>query len=76
MKFNQDIIDELNILLQYDLSNIEQGIKIHHDADPRVVAAAARLFNKKLIDKVDGGYLTSSGITTAKHVQAISGLLT
>tara|TARA_R110002074_G_scaffold145034_1_gene293326 strand:+ start:192519 stop:192764 length:246 start_codon:yes stop_codon:yes gene_type:complete len=75
MKFNQDSINELNILLQYDLSNIEQGIKIHHDADPAIVAAAARLFKKNLINKMDGGYLTSIGITAAEHAQATAGLL-
>ena len=42
MKFNQELIDELNILIQYDLSNTEQGIKIHHDASPATIDAAAR----------------------------------
>ena len=75
MKFNQDIIDELNILIQYDLSNTEQGIKIHHDAAPATIKAAVRLFNKGLIDKKDGGYLTAIGKMAAEHAQSISGLL-
>jgi len=75
MKFNQDIIDELNILMQYDLSNTEQGIKIHHDANQATIAAAARLFDKGLTDKADGGYLTALGRTTAEHALSISGLL-
>ena len=75
MKFDKNTIDELNILIQYDLSNTEQGIKIHHDAEPAVIAAASRLFDKDLIDKVDGGYLTSVGRTAAEHAQSISNLL-
>ncbi len=76
MKFNQELIDELNILIQYDLSNTEQGIKIHHDASPATIDAAARLFNKGLIEKKDGGYLTSIGRKAAEHTLSISGLLT
>jgi len=76
MKFNQDMIDEINILTQYDISNTEQGIKIHHDANDATIAAAARLFEKGLTDKVDGGYLTSLGKTASEHAHALSGLLT
>lgn len=75
MKFDQDTIDEINILIQFDLSNTEQGIKIHHDAPSTAIAAAQRLFNKKLIDQVDGGYLTSIGRTSAEHAQSLSSLL-
>ncbi|OUR83660.1 TIGR02647 family protein [Cycloclasticus sp. 46_120_T64] len=75
MKFDQQIIDELNILAQFDLSNIEQGIKIHHDASASIIAAAERLFNKKLIDQVDGGYLTPLGRTSAEHAQSLSSVL-
>jgi uncharacterized protein (TIGR02647 family) len=76
MTFSQDTLDELNILLQYDLSNTEQGIKIHHDASQSIIKAAIRLFNKGLIDKTDGGYLTPIGIKAAEHTQSLSGLLT
>ena len=76
MKLEQDTVDELNVLLQFDLSNTQQGIKIHNDAGANITSAASRLFNKGLIDQVDGGYLTALGRTTAEHAQAISGLLT
>ena len=75
MKFNQDMIDEINILTQYDISNTEQGIKIHHDASDAIIAAAARLFEKGLTDQSDGGYLTSLGKTASEHAHALSGLL-
>lgn len=75
MKFNNTAIDELNVLLQYDLANTQQGIKIHHQAEPEVIAAATRLFEKGIIDQADGGYLTAIGKTTAEHAQAVSSLL-
>ncbi|OUR66667.1 TIGR02647 family protein, partial [Cycloclasticus sp. 46_83_sub15_T18] len=39
------------------------------------IAAAERLFNKKLIDQVDGGYLTPLGRTSAEHAQSLSSVL-
>jgi uncharacterized protein (TIGR02647 family) len=75
MKFDQDIIDELNILTQYDLANTEQGIKIHRDADAATIAATTRLFDKGLIDKDDGGYLTKMGRIASEHANSLIGLL-
>ena len=75
MKLNQDALDELNILLQFDLSNTQQGIKIHHDAELNAISAVERLFKKSLVDKVDGGYLTSIGRIAAEHAQALVNLL-
>ncbi|PCI18574.1 MAG: TIGR02647 family protein [Piscirickettsiaceae bacterium] len=75
MKLNQELFEELNVLLQFDLSNTQQGIKIHQDAGANVSSAAERLFNKGLIDQQDGGYLTAIGRTTAEHAQALSSLL-
>ncbi|ORU91639.1 MAG: DNA-binding protein [Cycloclasticus sp. symbiont of Bathymodiolus heckerae] len=76
MKLNQALLEEFNVLLQFDLSNTQQGIKIHNDAEASVSTAAERLFNKGLIDQVDGGYLTPLGRTAAEHAQALSGVLT
>jgi uncharacterized protein (TIGR02647 family) len=75
MKFNQTATDELNILIQYDLSNTQQGIKIHHDAEINVIEAAKRLHDKGLIDKPDGGYLTSMGRIACESVHSIHGIL-
>ncbi|WP_159204120.1 TIGR02647 family protein, partial [Klebsiella pneumoniae] len=46
MKFTQQHIDELNLLLQFDLSSAATGIKVHHDASEAVQAAVVRLYNK------------------------------
>ena len=75
MKFKQPFVDELNILALFDLSNTQQGIKIHHDADNEQLSAANRLFKKGLIDQADGGYLTNAGCIAAEHVQALLQLL-
>ena len=69
MAFSTEVIDELNLLLQFNLSSGQSGIKVHSDAAPSSVAAAARLFDKGLIDQVDGGYLTNLGRETAEHAQ-------
>lgn len=75
MKLNQTLLEELNVLLQFDLSNTQQGIKIHNDAEAGVSSAAERLFNKGLVDQVDGGYLTALGRTAAEHAHALAGVL-
>jgi uncharacterized protein (TIGR02647 family) len=75
MKLDQNTLDELNILLQFDLSNTQQGIKIHNDAEAGVSSAAERLFKKGLTDQVDGGYLTPLGRTAAGQAQALAGVL-
>ncbi len=43
MKFTQQHIDELNLLLQFDLSSAATGIKVNHDAAEAVQAAGVRL---------------------------------
>lgn len=69
MLFNQDLVDELNVLARYNLTTLA-GIKVHHDASPEVISATARLFEKGLVDHKDGGYLTHLGIGVAEKVQS------
>jgi len=49
-------VAELNFLAHYDLDTMQEGFKVHKDADPEVIASAQRLFDKKLITLPDGGY--------------------
>lgn len=49
MKFTQQHIDELNLLLQFDLSSAATGIKVHHDASEAVQAAVVRLYTKAYV---------------------------
>ncbi len=74
--FSPELLDELHILALFDLSTTREGLKIHqHDADPNMVAAARRLFDKGLISQGDGGYLTSLGLDAAEHAQALIRIL-
>lgn len=71
----QDLIDEFNILLHYNLTTTLEGLKIHHDADPTVIGAVKRLHEKGLVTQADGGYLTDLGRTAAEHLQACHTIL-
>ncbi|MCC5796080.1 MAG: TIGR02647 family protein [Methylophaga sp.] len=76
MTIAQTIIDEIEVLMQFDLDSTLSGIKIHHgSARPGLVEAAERLFNNGFIDQVDGGYLTELGHEAAEHIQSAIRLL-
>ena len=76
MPFTNDLVDELNALIRFDLDTGQQGIKVHTTADPAVIAAVQRLHAKGLITQADGGYLTSLGRESAEHAQTMLGFLT
>lgn len=63
--------DEAAILALFNLDSQAEGIKVHHDAKPEMLAAAQRLFEKGLITQPDGGYLTNLGWEAAEHAQKL-----
>lgn len=73
--FNQDTLDELNLLLKFPTDSLLQGLKIHHDASQSMVHAASRLYAKGLISQPDGGYLTDLGIDLVEHARHIESAL-
>ena len=75
MSFTVDNIAELELLMLYDLTTSQEGIKIHKSADPDKISAAQRLFDKGFITQVDGGYLTSLGREAAEHTQFLCTML-
>lgn len=75
MDFNITLIDELNLLHKFPDSLME-GLKIHQNAEPEVIAAAQRLYDKGLISEPDGGYLTERGLEAADTATLLLGLLT
>ena len=75
MPCTQELVEELNTLLRFDLATSQQGIKIHKDADPAVIAAIHRLHAKGLVTQTDGGYLTSLGRDAAEHAQTLLSIL-
>lgn len=75
MKCTQEMIQEINLLSLFKLDTLQEGIKVHHDAEPEAIAAAQRLFDKGLTTQVDGGYLTDLGRTANEHAQVLFGIL-
>ncbi|MCK5895929.1 MAG: TIGR02647 family protein [Cocleimonas sp.] len=75
MPFTTDLTAELNLLMQFNLKNEQDGIKVHHDATEETISAATRLFTKGLITQDDGGYLTDLGRKAAEHTQGLNTIL-
>jgi uncharacterized protein (TIGR02647 family) len=63
---------ELNLLLKFPDTSLMQGIKVHHDADPDLISASQRLFDKGIVTQEDGGYLTDLGHDLLEHAQIIA----
>ena len=75
MPYTQDLVDEINILVRYNLSTTQEGIKVHKTAAPEIIAATKRLYEKGLVTQEDGGYLTSLGHEAAEQAQTVLDLL-
>jgi len=76
MPIQQALVDEIELLLRYNLDSTQEGIKIHHTAREGLVSAIKRLHEKGLVDSEDGGYLTDLGHEAAEHTQAALRILT
>ena len=76
MPFTTDLVHELNTLVRFDPATLHTGIKVHSSADPAVITATQRLYDKGLLSQVDGGYLTPLGRDVAEHAQAVLTILT
>ncbi len=76
MKFNDELLEEINVLLLFDMANLNEGIKVHKTAGAETIEAVTRLHNKKLISQTDGGYLTDLGVDAAEHAQNLYTILT
>lgn len=50
---------------------MQEGIKVHHDADLSLIEAAERLHSKGMITQIDGGYLTDRGVETAEKAHGL-----
>jgi uncharacterized protein (TIGR02647 family) len=75
MPYTQEIIEEVNILVRYNLTTTLEGIKVHKTAAPAIIAATQRLYDKGLLSQADGGYLTHLGRKTAEQAQAVLDIL-
>ncbi|MCO5785878.1 TIGR02647 family protein [Pseudomonas sp. G11-1] len=76
MSLTSEEIDDINLLVQYDLANTQAGLKVHQrEASATTVETAARLYRRGLTTMDDGGYLTSLGLEAAEHAQALMTIL-
>ncbi|MBC8519932.1 MAG: TIGR02647 family protein [Gammaproteobacteria bacterium] len=75
MSYTQELVDELNLLMQFDLHSTQEGIKIHNSAGVGMVKAAERLHKKGITSQKDGGYLTDFGIECAERAQTLHDML-
>ncbi|MGD8515257.1 MAG: TIGR02647 family protein [Granulosicoccaceae bacterium] len=75
MAYTPENLAELEVLMLFNFANTQEGIKIHKSAEPAVIAAAQRLFDRGFITQADGGYLTTLGIEAAEHAQALFTML-
>ncbi|MCK4834976.1 MAG: TIGR02647 family protein [Gammaproteobacteria bacterium] len=71
MRYTEEQMAEMDILIRYNLQSTQQGIKVHSKANKEQIAAVQRLFDKGLVTAVDGGYLTDLGRKAAEHAQAL-----
>lgn len=76
MPIQQTLVDEIEVLLRYNLDSTQEGIKVHHTAREGLITATQRLHEKGLVDSSDGGYLTDLGHEAAEHTQAALRILT
>ena len=75
MAIAADLVEEIKILTLFNLTSIQEGIKVHGSAGPEAVSATKRLFDKGLVSQNDGGYLTDLGIEAAEHAQGVLTIL-
>ena len=71
MPYTKEQIDELDVLIHFNLDTTMQGIKFHANARPELIEAVERLYEKGLVTQTDGGYLTDLGHEAAEHAQAL-----
>ena len=57
--------------MKFSLRSMQEGIKVHHDAEISLVEAAERLHSKGMISQIDGGYLTDRGVEVAEKAHAL-----
>lgn len=75
MHLNPELIAELELLTLFNPDNTQEGLKIHHDAAPQMIAAGTRLHAKGLISQADGGYLTSLGLDAVGQLRTVLTIL-
>lgn len=71
IQITTELKGELELLLKFPNDSLNQGLKIHQDAEPGIVEAAQRLYDKGIVTQVDGGYLTPLGHDLQEHAYTL-----
>lgn len=69
MALTEALVAEIKFLSLFNLESLQEGVKVHGNADPQLIEAAKRLHQKGIITQTDGGYLTDLGVELAEHTQ-------
>lgn len=75
MSFSQQLVEELNVLMRFNLDSMQEGIKVHSNAEPAVIAATRRLYDKGILSQADGGYLTDLGLEAAELAKKLLSIM-
>jgi uncharacterized protein (TIGR02647 family) len=75
MNYSKEQIEEMEMLLLFNINSTQEGIKVHSRAGESAVATARRLYQKGLITQIDGGYLTRIGYQAAEHAHRLRSIL-
>jgi len=66
--YSDTLFDEIKLLAKFPQQSHLEGLKIHKTATDETIKAAKSLFDKGLITRDDGGYLTDLGIEISEHM--------
>jgi len=69
--YSDTLFEEMKLLAKFPTQSQLEGIKIHHNAAPAIIAASTALFDKGLTSRPDGGYLTDAGIEVVDHLHHV-----
>ena len=75
MLLTDELAAEIKFLSLFNLASHQEGVKVHGNADPELIAAARRLFDKGIVSQLDGGYLTDLGVEAAEIAQKMLTIL-
>ena len=74
MPIDRELVEELSLLRRFSRGGAV-AMDVPASSDPAVIAAAARMFEKKLITSAQGGKLTESGQQATAHLERLFYLL-
>ena len=74
MHIDHELVEEIILLRRFGMGG-PVAMDVHDNPDPAVVAAAARMHQKGLITRADGGELTDSGREAVEHLEQLLNLL-